>query len=547
MNVEFLYSKVLFLLILLIVLIILLSTSKNNIQRFFNTDILNKLSINTNRLSNVSRNMLFLLALVLFLLALARPIINMKKQNIKQQLIPIVIALDVSKSMMARDIYPSRLELAKKKIYDVIKLSKNTTIGIVLFAQNSYIISPITEDFISLKYIIDNMDTTLNFTNGSNIYAVLEATQQMLKNFKAKNLIILSDGGNDEEYIKELEFSKNNKINIYTIGLATKQGAPIPTQNGYLTSKDGKIVIVKLNESIKQLALKSNGGYIKFSLDNNDINSILNQIEINSKKEEFNFQKIKTYTELFYYPLSLAIFFLFLAFSSLPKIKEKFKVPMVAIMIIYSFLPFKMEASFLNDFNIIKEAKNSYIKENYKKAIKEYKKIKNSNQRDYNIANSYYKNGNYKKALDIYKNIHTKNKDLEYQKLHNIGNSYAKNNNLKKAKESYEKALKIKNDKQTSENLEMVKKAIKNKQNKQNKQDKQKDTSKKHKDKNGKKNKLGVNSKNKSNKSKAKLENNITNREEKKWLQMLKNNKTPIMLRKVQSSQYKTNNPSRPW
>ena len=262
MNIEFLYPKVLFLLILLVILIVLLSTNKDNMQRFFNPDILDKLSINTNGLSKFVRNGLFFLTLILFLLSLARPVINMKEQNIKQQLIPIVIALDVSKSMMATDIYPSRLELAKKKIYDVIKLSKNTTIGIVLFAQNSYIISPITEDFTSLKYIVDNMDTTLNFANGSNIYAVLEATQQMLKNFKAKNLIILSDGGNDDEYTKELEFSKENKINIYTIGLATKQGAPIPTQNGYLTSQDGKIVTVSLNESIKQLAIKSGGGYI---------------------------------------------------------------------------------------------------------------------------------------------------------------------------------------------------------------------------------------------------------------------------------------------
>jgi len=535
----------------------LLSTNKDNMQRFFNPDILDKLSINTNGLSKFVRNGLFFLTLILFLLSLARPVINMKEQNIKQQLIPIVIALDVSKSMMATDIYPSRLELAKKKIYDVIKLSKNTTIGIVLFAQNSYIISPITEDFTSLKYIVDNMDTTLNFANGSNIYAVLEATQQMLKNFKAKNLIILSDGGNDDEYTKELEFSKENKINIYTIGLATKQGAPIPTQNGYLTSQDGKIVTVSLNESIKQLALKSGGGYIGFSLDNNDINSILNQIELNSKKEEFSSQKIKTYTELFYYPLSLAIFFLFLGFSSLPKIGENFKISIMAMIVVYSFIPFRMEATFLDDFKIIKEAKNSYMKKDYKKAIENYKKIKNSNQRDYNLANSYYKNGNFKKALQTYKNIHTTNKELEYQKLHNMGNSYAKSKNLKKAIESYEKALKIKNDKQTKENLEMVKKQMKKnkKQNKKNKQDKNKKNKKqndkqkkKTDDKKKNKNKKGNSKKqDKATQSKVKLEKNITNREEKKWMQILKNKKTPIMLRKVQSNQYKANNPSKPW
>ncbi len=318
---QFLYPNVLFLLVFLGVLIFLLSKNKNNMERFFTADILKKLLVRNKSMRSVTRNILFFLTLILFVLSLARPVMDLKEQEMKQELIPMVIALDVSKSMRATDIYPSRLELAKKKLKQIIKISKNSTIGIVLFAQNSYIISPVTEDFTSLGYIVENIDTTLNFENGSNIYAVLEATSQMLKDYKVKNLIILSDGGNDDEYSEELDFAKENDITIYTIGLATTKGSPIPEKDGYLTDANGKIVVVALNESIKKLALNSGGGYIDFSLSNEDSKAIVTQIQKQSKKEELVSKKIKTYTELFYYPLALGILFLLIAFSSLPRRK----------------------------------------------------------------------------------------------------------------------------------------------------------------------------------------------------------------------------------
>ena len=80
----------------------------------------------------------------------------------------MVIALDVSTSMLAEDIYPNRISLAKKKLQQIIESANNTTIGVVLFAKDSFILSPVTEDFISLKYIVDNLNTDLDFLNGSN-------------------------------------------------------------------------------------------------------------------------------------------------------------------------------------------------------------------------------------------------------------------------------------------------------------------------------------------------------------------------------------------
>ncbi len=591
---QFLYPNVLFLLALLGVLMFLIATNKDNLQRFFDKDILDKLTVHSKSIGNTTRNILLFMILILFILSLARPVINMKEQKVKQQFIPLVIALDVSKSMRATDIYPSRLSLAKKKLKLIIQNSPNAIIGVLLFAKNSYILSPVTEDFTSLNYIVDNLDTSLTVANGSNIFAVLEATREMLKDYNVKNLIILSDGGNDNEYIKELDFAKENKMEIYTIGLATKKGAPIPEEKGYLTNKNGDIVTVSLNESIKQFALNSGGGYIDFSLSSHDVDAILTQIQKQSKREEVDSKKIKTYTELFYYPLAFGIFCLLIALSSFPSFRKN----VVAIMLItLYFYPQNQYASML-DFKTLESAKQEYNNKNYKNAISDYSKVKVSNESNYNLANSYYKNGEFKKAIQTYDKIVTSDKNLEYKKLHNLGNSYVKEKNLEKAKEFYEKALKLNDDKQTEQNLEAVKKALEKQKKKQDKKDKNEDENKKQdkdkknkdnkkeQDKNKKqdKNKDGKEEKKKQDKNDNKKQEDkkqekkdkdkkqeknkeekkdgknqtkvkqtkpsqkqLSDMEEKKWMKSLQNKKTPIMLQQFKSKKSQTNSGEQPW
>jgi len=575
-------------LIPLILLIVLILTSKDTMQRHFSKSILDKLSVGGKSLNKTTRNGLLFITLLLFIVTLSRPVINQKEQDIKQSLIPIVIALDVSKSMMANDIYPNRIELAKKKLKEIINLSKNSTIGVLLFAKNSFILSPVTEDFISLNYIVDNLDTNLEFSNGSNIFAVLEATSHMLLDYKVKNLIILSDGGNDNGYDKEIEFAVENDIAIYSVGIATSQGAPIPVKNGYLTDSQGNIVNVKLNKSIKNLSLKTQGGYIDYTLDTSDIDAIITQINSQSKKEELTTKKIKTYTELFYYPLAFGIFVLFLALSSLPNIifkKKTINSLMVIALTSLSFIPSKSIASFF-EFENIENATKHYENSEFKEASTEYRKISQTPQSLYNLANSLYKEKKYKEAIDTYSKIVTTNKELESKKLHNIANSYVNTNNLKKAKEFYEKSLKLKDDKQTKENLDIVNKELekqnkkddkKDKKNdKKNKNDKKKENQKQEKNKEDKKQKdknsddkkkKDEKSKNKNkdeNKKDDKKEKNsnntqqkkseqqikkeaISDMEEKKWMKMLNKQKTPVYLQKVKTQNKSDIDENQPW
>ena len=506
----------------------------------------------------------------------------------------MVVAIDVSKSMLANDIYPNRLTMAKQKLLDIIENSKNNAIAVILFAKSSFILSPVTQDFNSLKILVDNLDSGMNFDSRSNIFSTLETTNKLLKDYDNKNLILLSDGGNNTEYSKEIEYANDNKINIYTIGIATKKASPIKLDNGeFLTNKDGTIVTVALNENIKKLSLNTNGGYINFSISNEDIKQILSDINKKSSKKELESKKFKTYTELFYYPLALALFILLIAFSSLPKFGFKKAINTLLLVLLFTSSN-EAEASIL-DFKTIDKANELYKDKEYHEASINYEKVANTSEANYNLANSLYKEGKYKKALEKYKNVVTTDEDLEYKKLHNMGNSFVKLNDLENAKKMYENALKIKADKDTRENLDTVQKLLnKNKkedkkENKRN-QDKNKDKQKNQQDKNKEQNKSNKqeennkkqekdnkqndkkeeqnknekdsskqeqkDKKNENNKEQNKNEGKISKEqkikpqeisdlEEKKWLGKIQDKRTPVLLKRVKTKNEDTS--SNPW
>jgi Ca-activated chloride channel family protein len=550
---------------------VLIIKKKNSFDKYFSKEVLEKLSVSSQYFSNKVRNTILFISLLLMILALARPVTNEKVHDSKQQLNAVIIAIDVSKSMMANDIYPNRLEFAKKKLLDIIELSKNNALGVILFAKSSFILSPVTQDFTSLRILIENLDTGINFDNGTNIYSTLETTNKLLKDYKSKNLILLSDGADKKEFKEEIEFANKNNINIYTIATATEKGSAIKLKDGnYLVDRAGNIVTVSLNENIKSLSLETNGGYINYSLSANDITQILTEINSKSQKQEFEEKRFKTYTELFYYPLSLSLVFLLLAFSSLPKVGLKNKKTILSIFAVIMSLNLNQVNASVFDFKTIEEADTAYKAEDYKKAIKNYSNIPQNEQAKYNLANSLYKDGKFKEAIEKFNTIESDDKELNFQKLHNIGNSYVNTKDLQKAKAAYENALKLKNDKETKENLDLVNKALKKNEKKQ--EDKKKDKKKSDEKKDSKENKPSdkkekqdkekesnkkeqENKKDEAKKAEEKKEeqkatapkqNEISDLEEKKWLKQLENQKTNSLMKKMKSTK-DNNNSSNPW
>ncbi len=541
---KFIYINVLLLMLIpSIILMYLIITKQSTLNKYFSDEVLNKLNVSNQYFSNKARNITMFLALIFFIIALARPVTNEKQHQItNEKTIPLVIALDVSKSMLANDIYPTRLDFAKKKLLEIIDYSKQNSIAVILFAKSSYVLSPLTTDFNSLKILINNLDTGVNFDNGTNILSVIESTSKLTKNFENRNLLILTDGGDNLSFEKEINLAKQSNTKVYTLALATKKGSAVRLNDGnYLTDKKGNIVNLKLNENIKNLSLDTKAGYINYTLDNSDFKQILN--DINSKSNELiqTNKKMKSYTELFYYPLALGVIFLLIANSSMPSFKKKTSTSLFIICLTFFGLNTKSYALEF-DFEIIKEANQNYKNQDYDNAIKNYEKLESSSQSEYNLANAYYKNKQYKKAAKLYENIKTDDRDLDFQRLHNLGNSYAKAGEINKAIKAYENSLKIKEDKLTKENLELLKK-LKDKKNQ--KKSKKPENKKDKKDKKNKNKKSEENKSNKESSNKKQKEEIMTKYEEEKWLKQLENKKTNSLLKKMKSS--KQDSSSNPW
>lgn len=555
-----------------IILAFLILTKKSTIEKHFSKEALNRLNIKNNHLNIRQRTVILFISIILMSLALARPVMDKKEQEFKQETISFVVALDVSKSMLADDLKPNRLAFAKQKLLQIIENSKQNAIGVILFSNSSYILSPLTQDFISLTTLVENLDLDRKFDEGSSLLSALKTAKKLLRYSNSKNIILLSDGTNKNSFEDEIEFAKDNKLKIYTVATATNKQSPIRLKdNSYLTDNKNNIITVALNKNIKELSLKTDGAYIEYSFDISDISAILDEIQSSSKKENLKNKKYKTYVELFYYPLALSLVLMLIAFSSLPKLKR------VAPVLLLAFISFDAKASLL-DFQTIQNANESYEKKDFKKASSEFSKLTQTVEGRYNHANSLYKEKKYKKALSEYKNVVTSNKELQFKKLHNTGNTYTKLNDLQNAIKMYEKALTIKEDEETKKNLEIVKKALKkqkkrdgNKQKKQedkkskeNKEDKKSKDSKDKKNKEEKKSKQkkedqkdqkeskkekeqkeAQNQKSEKKSSKDKKEskavkNTISDLEEKKWLKNLNNQKMKILLKKDETNSEKT-------
>ena len=442
--------------------------------------------------------------------ALARPVIPKGEVNVKSSTTDILLAIDVSKSMLADDIYPNRLEFAKKRAIEFIRSFKSARFGVVAFSSVGFLVSPLSEDIPTVEYLVKNLNTDSLNQKGTDLMTPLQLANKFLKNEKEKVLVIFSDGGDSKDFSKEIAYAKEYNIKVYIYAVGTKRGSTIKENGVVLTDKKGNIVITRLNEAIKELALKSKGAYIVGDYTGKSIKALEKAIKQKIYETNKREKKIKTYKELFYYPLWVAILFMLFGFSSMPKRK----LQKVAPMFLVAFMMFapSLKATSLFDFQVIKKADNSYKNNNFKESAKLYSKLlkdKNTPEVHYDLANSLYKQKKYKEALKEYEQINSKDSSLMFKKYYNEGNAYAYLKKYDEAIKAYEKALKINpKDEDARHNLELIKKLRakskeqRAKKNRQNKNSKKSDKNKQNK--NSKKNKNGKNSKSNNNKAKNK-------------------------------------------
>ena len=238
---------------------------------------------------------IFLLMIACVILALANLQSGSKMEEVKREGIDLYIAVDVSNSMNAEDIVPSRLERSKQAINKLINEMKGDRIGVIVFADKAFVQLPITTDYSAAKMFLSTVNTSLVASQGT---AIAEAINLAVKSFSdeehSKAIVIISDGEDHENdaAVKAAQEAAKHGIRIYTIGMGLPDGAPIPQYNqyghqtGYRKDKQGNTIITKLDEQMLQkIAAAGNGIYVRASNSNVGLEKIYDDIEKLDKSE----------------------------------------------------------------------------------------------------------------------------------------------------------------------------------------------------------------------------------------------------------------------
>ncbi len=532
------------------ILLYLVFTNKSMVERIFEGEILSKLRIDQG-VPRSLRIVLLFLALFMMILAMARPVYQKGVIEVSAKQADVVIALDISRSMKAKDLYPDRLTFAKRKIDEFIKDSEGLGIGIIAFAKDAFILSPITGDKTSLRYLLRKLDTKILQLQGTDFMAALKSAKLLFGSHSPKEVLLVTDGGDGSDFAQEIAFAKANKMHVSVLAVGTKKGAPIPEGSGYLKDRNGKIVIVRRNDAVAKLAKATQGSYVVATIGSGDIRKLLERYESLNKGNVT--EKIVDQVEFYPYLLALAVLFLFFAFFDIPHKKIAFLLPLVWSMHLHAGLV---------DFKIIKEAKEAYARGNYKEAARLFEKIatsKQSPQSYYDLGNALYKAGRYEEAIKAYKKVQTSDRELEFKKLYNMGNSYFRIGRYEEAIKMYKKALAIHDDRDAKHNLELAKRMQKRKkkpnegqqQKKQKKQKSNKGEQKKKDSSNkpdAKQKREHKKSGNPAQKGRSMPKNEpISDREEKKWIKRIEKNDTPTLLFKAPIKVQKEASDENPW
>ena len=264
---------------------------------------LNLLNSHINSESNFKSYLKFVLAIfgfIFLIIALANPRVGTKLTDAKREGIDIIIGLDISKSMTAEDVKPSRLERSKQSINNLLDKLETDRIAVIIFAGSANVLFPLTNDYSAAKLFLSTLDPEYISEQGTAIgEAIKIATDKFKTNEKQKKaLILITDGENhDDEALTAASEATDKGFVIFTIGVGSPEGSPIPIYNngnitGYLKDSDGKTVISKLNSDIlREIAEKGNGKFIRSFRTEPDLQDLINQID-KMEKKQFESKKI---------------------------------------------------------------------------------------------------------------------------------------------------------------------------------------------------------------------------------------------------------------
>jgi len=480
--------------ILLILLYFLLRWKKKTVTRMGDAALVQQLIRNFSPLRFFIKAGLLLVAFIIVVLGAA----NIQKpgsvENVSRKGVDVMLVLDVSKSMLAKDIKPSRLDRAKQLLLRLTDNLENDRIGLILFAGRAYLQMPLTTDHGAAHMYIQQASPAAVPTQGTVIGEALKMANSAFnsKERKYKSVVLISDGeDHDPEALRMAKTLAQNGVVINTVGIGSPEGSPIvdPATNELKKDEQGQTVISRLNEAeLQQLADATNGRYIR--LDNLDdaLITMTQQLESTEKKsmKDAEFIDYKSYFQWF---IGAALILLLIEFFLSERRREKaVRLFFLLLLVAGASLP----SSAQKENALIRSGNRYYKKKQLDQSVKQYqeavKQAPENPTANYNLGNAQFRKNNYDEAAKAYDSSaahSTDNKTLQEKGLYNKGVAMIKQKKLQESIDAWKQALKLDaSDEEARENLEKALSELKKQQSQQqkNQKDQQKDQKKDKKD-----------------------------------------------------------------
>ncbi|NMA72904.1 MAG: VWA domain-containing protein [Bacteroidales bacterium] len=311
----------LYLLILIPILVVFYLYSnyrrRKAIRSFGDPDLMAKLMPDVSKYRPDFKFSIVLIAIALFSVLLARPQFGSKLETVSRTGVEVIIALDISNSMLAEDVRPSRLEKAKHLISRLVDQLREDKVGLVVFAGDAFTQIPITNDYISAKMFLEVIDPSLLSKQGT---AVASAISLATRSFSSQEevgraIILITDGENHEGGVDQaIKKAREKGIQIHALGVGTPEGAPIPISGSsdYMKDREGNVVVTRMNEEMcQQIAKEGNGIYVRVDNTNTAQRAISQELE-KMTKADIETEVYTEYNEQFQV-IAWIIFFLLLA------------------------------------------------------------------------------------------------------------------------------------------------------------------------------------------------------------------------------------------
>jgi len=328
-HIDYLYGLAIIPILSVLFIVIRIQRQKA-LARFGQKEIIDQLMPNVSSSRPVIKFILWMLALASIIVAVAQPQFGSKLKSEKRKGVELMIALDVSNSMMAEDIQPNRLERAKMAISRLVDKLDNDKIGLIVFAGDAYTQLPITTDFASAKLFLNSVSTDIVPRQGTAIGAAINLAMNSFSPQFAGNkaMIIITDGENHEDdAVGAATAATEQGIIVHTIGMGLPQGAPIPVsgngQKDFRKDRSGQVVVTKLDEQmLQQIAAAGKGVYVRANNAEVGLNTLFNEI---NKMEGAEMESLvyAEYAEQYQWFIALALFFLFVDYLVLER-KNKY-------------------------------------------------------------------------------------------------------------------------------------------------------------------------------------------------------------------------------